>query len=813
MKQDRNRIVKINFLSLWITLLCHLQVHAQLSDNKFKLWYRQPADRWMKHALPIGNGSIGAMIFGGVVTDKIQFNEKTLWTGKENTNDNEALKKNMALIQRLLADGKVEEADSLYNNSRYSEKEITPRENFGAYQPFGNILLQFKNHEGIVKNYRRQLDIAKAVATVSYELNGVKYNRTYFCSYPDKVLVVHLTADKPGKLSVDVSDIMPNTKNAVISIEKNNDIVLQGVMAESGLKFCAKMRVKIGDGKLIRNKQSITVENASQITLELSAATNYQMQWGQTISNVDPAKSCSDYLQRLVHTGYDKLYHKHVKDFSSLFSNVQLNLPVANNRAHLPTDERISLYMNSIRKGGETGGDPGLEELLFHYGRYLMVASSRGNTLPANLQGIWNDSPTPAWDSDYHTDINIEMNYWPIGAANLDACFKPFVEYIKFLQKPGKITAKEYFHSRGVYTSIYSNPWGYAAPRWLWTGSAGWICQNLYDEFSFSGNINYLKNDAFPIMKDACRFYLDNLLRSYDGKLSVVPSNSPEINFVYKDKKNFRYSAGAAIDQQIVFDLFTNTIQAIDVLKVDLSLKDSLNTALKKLADPVKISKDGTIQEWKEDWNAVDPQHRHTSHLYALFPGRIIDPETQPAYAEAAAKTIEKRGKATGWALIWRMLLWARLQNSGKAYDLLKHFINRSTNEGIEYGPGFGGIYDNLFASYPPFQIEANFGYTAAIAEMLLQSQIGNWKEGYEIRLLPALPKAWPDGIVKGLRARGEITVDMEWKTGKLVKVVVSTKRTQNTKISYGGKVVKLKLRKGKPVYLGYDLIPANLVH
>ncbi len=772
--------------------------------SETKLWYKQPAARWMRQALPIGNGKLGAMVFGGIVDERIQFNEKSMWTGKVNENENTDLMAAIPLINKLLLQGNIPKADSIYKQAGYLKYNgATSRVDFGAYQPFGDVKIHFRNQNGRVENYRRELNLETGIAAVQYSVNGVKYSRSYFCSYPDKVMVIHLSASKRGKLSVDVEDIIPELKDGKITINNQNDIVYSGTMADSGLKYEAHLRIISKTPKSVSGK-TVSVNDATEITLLLAANTNYQMQYPNVLTDINPTETTANQLIAATEIGYSKLLKRHINDYSALFSTVKLILPTNKSNSQLPTDLRLRNYAeNNININN--GADNGLESLLFNYGRYLLISSSRGENLPANLQGIWNDKPNPPWDSDYHTDINLQMNYWPAGSTNLSTCISPLVKYLNFLRVPGSLTAKMYFNTNGFFVQLYTNIWGYAAPRWLWTGSAGWLCQNLYEQFLFSGNYQYLKTDAYPIMKDACRFYL-GVLRPYkDGLLVVTPSVSPEINFIYTDGKDYRNSVGAAIDQQIVTDLFSNTIEAANILKVDIAFADSLSLRLNKLSNPMKIAPDGTIQEWIEPWKAVDSTHRHLSHLYGAFPGRLVHPTDNPTLATAVGKTILKRGYGfTEWATTWRMLLWARLQQPEEAYKLFKYFINHSTNEEIDYlnMPGSAGLYDNLLAAHSPFQVDGNMGFTAAVSEMLLQSHQGNWQDGYLIELLPALPKAWASGKVQGLKARGNITVDIEWQNGKLKNVILRSVEDKKCTVCYGEKKVVLELKKNKNKYL-----------
>ncbi|HZH64454.1 MAG TPA: glycoside hydrolase N-terminal domain-containing protein, partial [Flavisolibacter sp.] len=619
-----------------------------------------------------------------------------------------------------------------------------------------------------------------------------------------QVMVMQLTASKPGKLSVQIEGLMPHAPQGNVSVDKEFDLLFSGKMPESGLRYDARLRIITNGARSMAGTNGIKVTKASTITLILSANTNYQMKWPDVLSATNPALLSAAQVNAAAKLSYDQLLKTHISDYTRLFTKVKFRLEDVANGKSLPTDERLIAYQKNNQEKDNTR-DLGLEALLFQYGRYLLISSSRGNTLPANLQGLWNDRPNPAWRSDYHTNINLQMTYWVTGPANLESTFTPFVKYVDFLRVPGRITAKDYYRTNGFFVQLYTNPWGFAAPRWLWTGAAGWLSQNLYDQFLFFGNTSYLKQQAYPIMKEACRFYLGVIKPYKGGKLAVVPSISTEVNFVYNDGKDYRYSAGSAGDHQIVHDLFTNTLEAADLLNADPKFADSLKYVLANLSDPLKLTKDGTIQEWMEPWKAVDTLHRHLSHLYALHPGKLIDPASNPSLANAAAKTILKRGAGyTEWATTWRMMMWARLNKPEEAYNLFQFFITRSTNEkeAYAYGPGYSGVYDNLLSTHPPFQVDGNTGFTAAVTEMLLQSHHGNLKSGYEISLLPALPAVWKDGSISGLKARGNVEVGMRWKSGKLVNVYLVSPVNKEVKLSYGSVKKSVKLQKNKPLSL-----------
>lgn len=762
-----------------------------------RLWYNTPAERWMTQALPIGNGSLGAMVFGGVEKEHIQFNEISLWSGKVDEIKDENYADKIKEVQDLLVNGKVVEANTLLKGFS------VPREYFGAFQPFGDVFIEF-NHRSEAKDYVRELDLEKGILSVSYTVDNVKFYREYFASYPDQVIVVKITSDKENQITAFVSK-QSGQESGSVSVEGNDQILLSGEMPQSGLKYCSRLKVKTDGGSIHSAEKGLHIKDANSLTLFLSAVTDYAMNWPVCRSNVDPKNKTDKIIQSISKKQYQEIQESHLKDYQALFNRTKLTLGnQKNNLQDLPTDEMLKTYTNSSKPVV----DPTIEALLFNYGRYLFISSSRKGSLPANLQGIWNSKKNPSWDSDYHTDINLQMNYWLAGPTNLLECFSPLVDYVDFLRVPGSRAAKKYFNANGFYTNIYTNPWGYAELRWLWPGASGWLCQNLYDSFLYLGDIAYLRDKVYPIMRDASLFYLDILKPYYkNNKLVVTPSISPETGFYFTDGNIYRVSAGAAVDQQIVFDLFTNTIEAARLLNVDADLVIRLSNTLDNLSSPIIINRSGDIQEWIEDWNAEFMEHRHLSHLYALYPGKMISPLITPDWADAAEKTIFLRGdyNHTEWSVVWKIAMMARLGKKEKAYSYLKHIIRHSTLEQEAY-PNRQGVYDNLMTSSAPLQLDGNYGYTASIAEMLLQSHIGNWEDGYIIHLLPALPMNWRDGSVTGLLARGGFEVSLEWKNGELVKVKIYSKLGKPLKVYYDEKIISLDVKKGESVSLDGNL-------
>lgn len=789
--------MKKQLLGVIVLLFVITSSAVNAESRSLRLWYEHPAERWMTQALPIGNGAMGAMVFGEVKKEHIQFNEKSLWSGMaDETIDDDYFSK-IRNVQDLLIKGKVVEANNLLKDFS------VPRDHFGAFQPFGDLFIEF-DHAADVQDYIRELDLEKGLLSVSYTAGGVKYHREYFASYPDQAIVVRITSDKQNRIGAMVSKESGQDRG-VVSVEGNDQIVLSGEMPQSGLQYCSLLKVKAEKGTVKPVENRIQVKNANSLTIYLSAATDYAMDWPVCRSGINPKEKVKRTIRSVSKKAYEEVERDHLKDYRSLFDRTKLELAnLKSSQNVLPTDQMLKSYTNSEKPFV----DPTIEALMFNYGRYLLIASSRTGSLPANLQGVWNNQSKPSWDSDYHTDINLEMNYWLAGPANLLECIVPLVDYVDFLRVPGSRSAKKYFNARGFYVNIYTNPWGYAELRWLWPGAGGWLCQNLYDSFLYSGDKEYLCNRIYPIMREASLFYLD-LLKPYckTNRLVVVPSVSPETNFYFADGNHYRNSAGAAIDQQIVFDLFTNTIEAARLLEVDGDLAEQLSRALDQLSSPIVINKSGILQEWIEDWIPQYPEHRHLSHLYALYPGRMISPLTTPDWANAAGKAIFLRGdyNHTEWSVVWKIAMMARLGEKEKAYSYLKHIIRHSVWEKESYG-NRQGTYENMLTGGGPLQLDGNYGYTAAIAEMLIQSHLGDWKNGFLIHLLPALPANWRDGSVTGLLARGGFEVSMEWKDEKLVKASICSKSGNPLKVCYDGKIVDIAIEKGKTLLLDGNL-------
>jgi len=754
--------MKILFLLFSISLLIS---RAALSAESYKLWYKQPAEKWSDEALPIGNGRMGAMLFGGVQKERIQFNEQSLWSGDNNW------------------DGAYETGDH----------------GFGAYRNFGEFTIEF-DLAGNQEKYVRSLDITTGIHTTSFEMNGVVYQREAFASHPDQVMVFRYTAGKKSALS---GKIQMNSAQGATSAAETNGLKFSGEMPNK-LKYAAILKIDNQGGKISQKGESLAFENCNSITLFLDARTSYKPDFKADWRGADPISVIENELASAQAKTYKVLRSNHVRDLSGLLGRVGLNIGTTSAELlALPTDQRLKRYsgvggpiaapqgnkvdataFDRVKREQKATEDPDLEETMFQYGRYLLASCSRPGGLPANLQGLWNDSNNPPWASDYHNNINIQMNYWAAESTNLSECQLPLIDYIVAQQEPCRIATRKAFgeNTRGWTARTSQNIFGGNGWEWNIPASA-WYAQHVYEHWAFTCDNGYLGKTAYPILKEICQYWEDRLKKMPDGSLMVPNGWSPE----HGPRED-----GIMHDQQLVWDLFQNYLDAAKALNIDPAYQEKVADMQTRLA-PNKIGKWGQLQEWQEDRDNPDDQHRHTSHLFAVYPGRQISPTQTPDLAKAAILSLRSRSGNYGknentpftvestvgdsrrsWTWPWRCALWARLGEGERAGIMIRGLLTYNT-------------LPNLFCNHPPFQLDGNFGIPAAMAEMLMQSHAG------EINFLPALPQQWSQkGSFSGLRARGGFEVDCNWEDGRVTNYKVYSAMPQQVKVRVNGELKEI---------------------
>ncbi|MGM0883780.1 MAG: glycoside hydrolase family 95 protein [Bacillota bacterium] len=756
-----------------------------------KLWYDKPADNW-NEALPIGNGRLGAMVFGKVYSERIQLNEDSVWYGGPMDRNNPDALKHLPRIRELIFEGKVKEAERL---AAFALPGVP--EGQRHYEPLGNFYLFFGGEEGEITEYIRELDLETGVAAVSYNRDGVQYRREIFTSFPNQSLVIRLTADTPGSLTFHTQLARGNEPwnydpigkhkfkyqvgfNAYVDESRalsDDSTMMRGQCGgRDGITFASMFKVKAEGGNVSTIGNTVLVEGADSATIYLAAGTTFRTD--------DPLAYCKDKIEEAQGYPYDQLRTRHIEDYQSLFNRVSFTLPNSDSLDRLPTDARLRRISAGER-------DDGLVAVYFQFGRYLTIAGSRPGSLPTTLQGIWNQDMLPIWDSKYTININTQMNYWPSEACNLAECHLPLFELLERMRVPGRRTAQVMYGCNGFMAHHNTDIWADTAPQdvclssTVWVLGAAWLCLHLWEHYEYGGDLEFLRN-AYDTIKEAAEFLVDYMVEDGEGRLVICPTLSPENEYRLPSGETGVLCSGASMDSQIVRALFKNCIDAAGKLGIDSGFAAHLRLLLEKIPQP-QIGRYGQIQEWADDYEEIEPGHRHISQLFALHPGNQITVRETPELALAARKTLERRlshgGGHTGWSRAWIANMWARLEDGQLAYENIEALLGHSS-------------LPNLFCTHPPFQIDGNFGGTSAIAQMIIQSHRD------EIHLLPAIPECWDTGSFSGMRARGGVEIDCSWKEGAVISVKVKAAKDQTIKLRAKDIVRELQVTVGNTYHL-----------
>lgn len=786
------------------------------------LHYNHPARTWVE-ALPLGNGRLGAMVFGDADHERIALNEATLWSGGPSDGNNPAARALLPQVREAVFAGRHSEAVALCKKMQGPYNQ--------SYLPLGDLLLDFspdENRRTPISNYHRQLDLDTAIARITYQLaDGTAMTREVLTSAPDQIIALHLAADRPGalhfsaRLTSQLRHTLSITDAATLTLSGRapshvepdyrgdcpHAVVYEDGPNARGMRFVAHLHIENIDGRVFAQGDRLTVRGATTVILRLSAATSFKdFRHCPAQNGRDEVAASTQALAAARLLSWSELLTRHVQDHQNLFRRVRLDLVSAHPpSAAQPTDLRLV-------QAAAGQPDLGLEKLLFDFGRYLLIACSRPNGQPANLQGLWNASVRPPWSSNWTININTQMNYWAAEPGALPECHLPLLQFIGELAKNGRDTARINYGAKGWVSHHNADLWRQSAPvgdfgegdpMWAnWCLGAAWLCQHLWEHFAFSRDLSYLREHAWPLMRGAAEFALDWLVEDRAGYLVTAPSTSPELSFHSPEGGRGTVTFGSTMDLQIFRDLFDHCLEAAGLLATEDELTQRIRSARNRLL-PMRIGARGNIQEWASDFIETDVHHRHVSHLFGLHPGAQITPDTPELFA-AARRTLELRGDdGTGWSLAWKICFWARLLDGDRAHALVRALLRPVPSDlhAINYHGG-GGVYPSLLAAHPPFQIDANFGYVAGVIELLLQSHQRDASGNPILHLLPALPAAWPDGSVTGLRGRGGFTLDLTWKFGKLSGLTVTSTRDQRATLRYSGRDTTLRFRSGEPLSL-----------